>query len=183
MSTTTTTETAWCGNCGHSVFRDEVSGRYVHWRRSPAETLGPDRPTFEHCAGGRWAKAEVMQGIRPEAGDVVRLDGDWWGAETGSHGVINGGDHYGPDDAMVVFNLYGGAAFRGPASAHAPDQRPSVSCSGGPCPAIPKKDLRYVGTVEQRFWRWKDIPRADGGEEYTETVSLWSWAGAPPSGR
>ena len=38
-------------------------------------------------------------------------------------------------------------------------------------------DLQPAGTHEYRFWRWRDMPRADGGIDYRLTVPLWSWDG------
>jgi hypothetical protein len=74
--------------------------------------------------------------------------------------------------------VFGASAFRG--SSHGLVGAPSghyVSCSGGPCPCIPVEDLTYVGRTTQRFWRWHDIPRAGGGEDFELEVNLWSWKG------
>lgn len=92
----------------------------------------------------------------PQPGDVAIVD--VYGER--KRGVLDGGNHYGEENAMVVINA---SAFRGD----------YVSCSGGPCPCVPKASLFYLGTTEQRFWKWKDRPRAGGGEDYTMTVNLW----------
>lgn len=108
----------------------------------------PDDP-FDGLNGG-----PITQG--PRAGDVVEL-------ADGRRGVIDGGDHYGPGFLMVVL---GASAHRSPTSGH-------VSVSGGPCPCVPVDTVERSGTVVQRFWRWKDRPRAGGGIEYNARVTLW----------
>ena len=99
----------------------------------------------------------------PSPGDVVRM-------ADGRRAVIDGGNHYGRDHVMAVV---GASAFWG--SSHGSGEY--VSCSGGPCPCIPKSQLLHAGTTEQTFWRWKDRPRRDGGENFTRTVNLWTWEG------
>ena len=96
----------------------------------------------------------IAQGPRP--GDVVEL-------ADGRRGVIDGGDHYGPGFLMVVLSA---SAHRSPTSGH-------VSCSGGPCPAVPVDTVERAGTVVQKFWRWRDTPRRDGGIDYYARVTLW----------
>jgi len=108
----------------------------------------------------------------PQPGDVVVLNGEYTGVRNGARAVIDGARVYEDDEFMVVF---GASAFRGPSSKYAPDQTPYVSCSGGPCPPVKVADLKLLGQTEQTFWRWKDLPRADGGEYYVETVNLWEW--------
>lgn len=117
----------------------------------------------------------------PQPGDVVRFDGDpdfdvlikpqARAVIDGSHFELDLDNGRGP----YVLICFGASAFRGPSSAYAEDQTPYVSCSGGPAPLVAISELQLVGTTEQVFWRWKDRPRADGGENYTLTVNLWSW--------
>lgn len=97
----------------------------------------------------------ITQGPRP--GDVVEMP-------DGKRGVIDGGDHYGPGFLMVVLNA---SAHRSPDTGH-------VSCSGGPCPCVPVENVTRTGTVVQKFWRWKDTPRRDGGVDYLARVTLWT---------
>lgn len=104
-------------------------------------------------------------------GDVIRLDGEYWGATVGALAVVDG-SHFGIDfdddkgpQVLVVFEA---SAFR---------QHGKVSCSGGPCPFIPQADLVYEGATTRTFWRWADEPRAGGGVNYTDEVALWSWTG------
>lgn len=149
MATTTTTTTA-CARCG------ATTGLFIH------DICGA-------CPPG------------PQPGDVVRLDGHYDTlVDVGAHGVIDG-THFGidfdDDRGPMVLVVFHASAFRGPTSKYAADQTAYVSCSGGPAPLVPIAELALVGTVEQRFWRWIDGPRAGGGEDYTLTVPLWAWAG------
>lgn len=110
----------------------------------------------------------------PRPGDVVVAETATSLIKAGQRGVIDGGNHYGDDLLMVVFAP--SAHRRRPT---ADDPHPDyVSVSGGPCPPIRPDELTFVGTTEQRFWCWKDLPRAGGGIDYTDTVNLWSWTPA-----
>ena len=93
----------------------------------------------------------------PRPGDVVVVD--VYG--TPKSGVIDSTNICGDDKVFVVVRA---SAYR---------DGDVVSCSGGPCPCISKGDLIYKGTTTQWFWRWKDRPRAGGGEDYAMDVNLW----------
>lgn len=102
----------------------------------------------------------------PQPGDVVVM----WDPfqERQRLGVIDSSKAY-PDGLLMV--VVGASAFR-------PRSNPShVSCSGGPCPGIDPEKLSLVGHRTQRFWEWKDIPRAGGGIDYLEPVRLWAYHG------
>jgi len=58
-----------------------------------------------------------------------------------------------------------------------------ISVSGGPTPAILRDSLTYLGTTTQRFWHWKDRPRAGGGVDYFMNVGLWGWNGETYKGK
>ena len=60
-------------------------------------------------------------------------------------------------------------------SLYAPDSEPEeCSTSGGPWESVPVADLQFVERiVSDRFWRWADRPRADGGIHYARTASVW----------
>jgi hypothetical protein len=114
----------------------------------------------------------------PQPGDAVRLDTAWWGAAEGSIAIIDG-SHYDPstDTALLVF---GASAFRGPAGGRYDNRQEIVCCSGGPCPRIALSALQPTGNTRPvNFWRWRDMPRAGGGENYTLDVPLWSLSSAP----
>jgi hypothetical protein len=58
-----------------------------------------------------------------------------------------------------------------------------VSCSGGPVPLIKATELEPTDeTAEIVFWCWKDLPRGNGGEDYSLSVPVWNWRG-PSEGR
>lgn len=125
----------------------------------------------------------------PQPGDVIRLDGDYCGVRTGAKAVID--SHYWTEDldnGPIVMAVFGASAYRGGVgfinaiemsmtNDLSKPQPAYVSCSGGPCPFVKIADLTYEGRITQNFWRWKDIPRAGGGEPYTLEVSLWAWRG------
>jgi hypothetical protein len=112
---------------------------------------------------------------QPQPGDAVRLDSaTYYGAREGAIAIIDS-THYDWEGRCLI--VFAASAFRGPETAYSPDQTESVSCSGGPCPLVRMADLKPAGTREQRFWRWRDMPRANGGVNYRRTVPLWSWDG------
>ncbi len=100
----------------------------------------------------------------PMPGDAVRLVGQYSGAKFGSIAILDGAIGFAEDSYMAVFAP---SAFR--------DAR-EVSCSGGPAPYVACDELRPTGEmIAQLFWRWKDLPRAGGGEHYLLEVPLWDW--------
>ncbi len=116
---------------------------------------------------------------KPEPGDLVRVVlSEWFGMERGETAQIGEQDLC-VDDAKVPLvplkGLYGGRAFYGRSTAYAPESEPEVcSTSGGPWESVPVAYLQFVERiVSYRFWRWADRPRADGGEHYARTVSVW----------
>jgi hypothetical protein len=111
---------------------------------------------------------------QPQPGDAVRLDSTtYYGAREGAIAIIDS-THYDWEGRCLI--VFAASAFRGKASKYS-DGPEFVSCSGGPCPLVRLADLKPAGMREQRFWRWIDLPRADGGEDYRRTVPLWSWDG------
>lgn len=116
---------------------------------------------------------EVLD-LVPMPGDAVILRGRYTGIRPGSVGIINGVVGEARDEYLVTWNLYGGGAFRGP-SFRGSMGRETVSASGGPVPWVRAIELRPAGRHVARFWRWRDLPRAGGGEEYELEVNLWEW--------
>lgn len=101
--------------------------------------------------------------IYPQPGDVVRsMSGDF--PKAGSHGVINGTLNAREDKVSVCFAA---SAFR--------DDN-IVSCSGGPVPFIKATELIWSGEfINREFWRWRDLPQANGGFHYFLSVPVWYW--------
>jgi hypothetical protein len=118
---------------------------------------------------------EATTDRQPMPGDVVRLTRDWSICKAGQLAVIEGKVGEARDDFMVNFCY---SAFRGPNSIYALDQSEHVSCSGGPVPFLKPTALQPTGeTIAFTFWRWKDAPRANGGEKYVLVVPVWEWDG------
>jgi hypothetical protein len=113
---------------------------------------------------------------KPNGGEAVRLAAPWkWGMlPPGSIGIIDGvTDEECEESASIVFNF---SAFRGKSSKYS--QGPEYcSCSGGPATiATPVDELKPTNeTHTYTAWRWKDLPRANGGESFQVTVPLWEW--------
>ena len=60
-----------------------------------------------------------------------------------------------------------------------------MSTSGGPFKTITLSQvapLERLGTKLDTFWRWVDRPRAAGGVEYQQEVTLWQLAWLPDEG-
>ncbi|MFA5633318.1 MAG: hypothetical protein WC997_17590 [Porticoccaceae bacterium] len=114
----------------------------------------------------------------PEAGHAVMLaEGAQWGwgrIEPTQIGIIDGVVGVPDTEWEITFNA---SAFRGPGSRYAKNPETVVSCSGGPGTiATFTEELEYSGRyVRVRFWRWRNRPEADGGEEYFLYVPLWYW--------
>ncbi|MFQ5811423.1 MAG: hypothetical protein ACE5JM_17535 [Armatimonadota bacterium] len=118
---------------------------------------------------------------QPMAGDAVRLTGEFMPplAKEGDIGIIGGVVGRPDPDFGITFHA---SAFRGKSSAYS--QGPEfVSCSGGPgAIAVNASELTATGeTMPVRFWRWRSLPQAGGGEPYTLEVPVWEWAGRPGS--
>jgi len=69
----------------------------------------------------------------------------------------------------------------------APDGRKPIhmSTSGGPFKTITLSQvapMERMGTQLDTFWRWLDRPRAAGGLEYQQEVTVWRLALLPDSG-
>ncbi|GEA16717.1 hypothetical protein E308F_29630 [Moorella sp. E308F] len=114
----------------------------------------------------------------PRGGDVVRLAAPWkWGGlKKGAIGIIEGyTDQEYKDAVRIIFNVW--SCFRGKSSKYNTSSE-FVECSGGPGTiATPVSELKPTNeTIQLKVWRWKDIPREAGGEEYFVTVPIWEWS-------
>lgn len=114
----------------------------------------------------------------PMPGDAVLLTGPFSIATPGQVAIIEGVVGEARDEYLVNFCY---SAFRGPNSKYAKDPTEFVSCSGGPAPYLLASALKPTGRTRRvTFWRWKDLPRAGGGERYTLDVPEWEWDGTLP---
>lgn len=114
-------------------------------------------------------------GTRPMPGDAVRLTDRWrWGMIGPNRvGIIDGMVGHPDDKLEITFNY---SCFRGPSSGSGPE---IVSCSGGPGTiALDYRNLKKTGRkFAVSCWKWKDYPRAGGGEPYMIEVDEWEWNG------
>lgn len=135
------------------------------------------RPYCCQSIGWKPVTFTVRMSVRPSGGDAVRLSAPWrWGMlPAGSIGIIGGiTDEECREYAAITFNF---SAFRGRDSKYSKGPE-CCACSGGPgTVATPVSELRPTGeTYTYTAWQWRDLPRADGGESYRVTVTLWEWA-------
>ena len=123
----------------------------------------------------------------PMPGDVVILSGEYSLCKPGDMAVIEGWIGVPQEEYLVCFRC-NGQAFRGRTSfigmlesqitTGITGPGGVVSCSGGPALYIKGRNLVMLPYEhEQLFWKWKDLPRADGGEDYRLKVQAWAWEG------
>jgi len=113
-------------------------------------------------------------------GDQIRVvKSCWYAMKDGELCQVT--EHSDFEDALLDViprkGLYGGRAFWGPHCANAVTpvgQVETMSTSGGPFKGGIDADLLVFDRVGQvTFWRWKDVPRAGGGEHYGREVAFW----------
>src|SRR5438105_1881770 len=124
------------------------------------------------------ARYSALAELRPMPGDAVSLGpsftGDYWDYPRRAGAIINGWVGHEDDSYLVIFGAESGGAFRGPSNANCgPRATVFVDCSGGPGIRIPASELELAGSRHAHFWRWKDFPRAGGGEYYRLLVPQW----------
>lgn len=107
----------------------------------------------------------------PQPGDVAVCLTDSYYSSNGKQGMRGVLEMHSYGEGLIMLT-FGARCFR-------PIDREDTyaSISGGPCPAIERDSLIYLGTTTQLFWHWKDIPRANGGVDYLMEVGLWGWNG------
>ena len=112
----------------------------------------------------------------PQAGDIVRMPISKLGIKAGELGVINGLVGISLDMIEVTWNY---SAFRGKQVGDdiaKPDDPVYVSCSGGPGMYFNASELTPTNeTHTVNFWKWKELPRANGGIHYKLDVPVWVW--------
>lgn len=118
--------------------------------------------------------------LRPMPGDFVTLGpnftGAYWDYPRRAGGIINGWVGHESDEYLVTFGAQEGGAFRGPSHSFlGPRAGVFVDCSGGPGFKIPARELKAGLSKYAHYWRWIDVPRADGGERYRLLVPGWVW--------
>lgn len=128
-----------------------------------------ERSKCDYCQGYKKPPQPIYRPTNdvPMPGDWVEITNNDDGiAPTGTMGCIDGCVGEARPEYLVIFNPY--TPFR--------DDR-IVSTSGGPGYFLKAKDLMPTLRVEKkRFWRWKCLPCADGGYDYSVPVRIWEWS-------
>ncbi|NKB55083.1 MAG: hypothetical protein GKS00_01995 [Alphaproteobacteria bacterium] len=107
---------------------------------------------------------------RPMPGDLARLAAPWaWGD------VPRGSLPVGSVDVIETCLASDGSNITFNARAFFDGRR--CSCGGGPGTVVtPLCELRPTDSIrEQKFWRWRDFPRAGGGVDFRLSVPVWDW--------
>ena len=133
------------------------------------------------CPPGREALGDAYTPPRPAGGDLVRLTREWAGEAVGSIGIVGGIVGEPREDLEITFGWYADGPFVGRNSGYPSDRSPEhVSCSGGPGALfVPASRLVQTDDVQlHRAWKWKDSPRAGGGQVYQRAARVWEWDGS-----
>jgi hypothetical protein len=104
------------------------------------------------------------QALTPKLGDCVE-------DQDGTRSVISASEAEYGEGWLGICELGAASIFYGPDGHGGATEY--VSVSGGPHPAVRIAQLELAGEAVIRCWRWKDRPRAGGGEDYQRTVPLW----------
>jgi hypothetical protein len=152
------------------------------WERKPADYKGVRRdgtPSWLELDAETGATVSVPVRIaHPMPGDCVILTREWSIVRAGQVAIIEGIVGQPRDEYLINFSY---SNFRGPNSRYAQDHTEFVSCSGGPAPYLLASLLQPTGRSRTvTFWRWKDLPCAGGGVNYTLDVPEWEWNGEFP---
>ncbi len=151
------------GAMSFHVYNDETLLRMTR------SIMGDDtRPELEIHAAMAEIRHRGLTDQLPAGGDVVTISPDnKYYAVRGEpmRGVVDPVDRYGDDLAMVTLSP---RVFWGD----------YISISGGPCPPVPRGQLRFAGKTQIRVWRWNKYGRGRGnGEDYVRTVNSWTVEG------
>ena len=120
-----------------------------------------------------------MKGLIPRPGDLINVDfSEWEALPDGDRlRVCESTDWIDEDSEIRVAPRQKVKTFWGPATGLLDGTKPMVmSTSGGPFKNVRLANLEAlerIGQVEDRFWCWSDVPRANGGIERVVTVTLW----------
>jgi hypothetical protein len=113
-----------------------------------------------------------MSAVVPSVGDLICVgSSEWYGINNG--GTLRVAEQFVRGLLSLVPRGKASTFFGGNPS----DRKRGVfSTSGGPFHGIDPKRLSgivHLGTVDDRFWTWKDTPRAGGGIDVMINVNVW----------
>lgn len=113
----------------------------------------------------------------PQPGDLIEVaESAWYAVPSGSRVQVVEPFWRSKSPTITICPASQCRSFWGPH--HGPatfTERDVMSTSGGPFKTIPVESLELedAGLVRHSFWCWKDVPRANGGEDYFREVGLW----------
>jgi hypothetical protein len=135
--------------------------------REHVKNMGVPESTGRHILNAMMTVEEYLKGgielTKPMSGDLVMiLNSNDCLVKDRSLGVIEGIVGQYRDNYLVCFN---DSTF---------NDGKSVVASGGPAYTINSARLkRSPRLITKTFWKWKDFPRAGGGEYYNKSCKVW----------
>ena len=120
----------------------------------------------------------------PQPGDLILVErSEWYALRNGERlRVCENAGWVTPGRDIFVAPRHQVRTFWGPPDGQKPIH---MSTSGGPFKSI---TLSLIAPLERSgrqldvFWRWMDRPRAGGGVEYQQEVTVWKLAWLPDAG-
>ena len=124
----------------------------------------------------------------PQPGDLILVErSEWYALRDG--GLLRVCENAGwttPGRDIYVAPRHQVRTFWGPDCGSPDGRKPlHMSTSGGPFKSITLSlisPLERIGTRVDSFWRWQDWPRAGGGVDYEQEVTVWKLALLPDTG-
>jgi hypothetical protein len=124
----------------------------------------------------------------PQPGDLILVErSEWYALQDGELlRVCENAGWVTPGRDIFVAPRHQVRTFWGPDFGSPDGEKPlHMSTSGGPFKSITLSlisPLERIGTRVDSFWRWQDRPRAGGGVEYEQEVTVWKLACLPDTG-
>ncbi len=132
--------------------------------------------------------ASIPESAMPQPGDLILVErSDWYALKDGELlRVCENAGWVTPERDIFVAPRHQVRTFWGPNFGPPDGQKPiHMSTSGGPIKTISLSliaPLERSGSQLDTFWRWRDWPRAAGGIEYQQEVSVWKLTWLPDAG-
>jgi hypothetical protein len=133
-------------------------------------------------------RSSLPDTIGPQPGDLILVErSEWYALRNGELlRVCENAGWVTPGRDIFVAPRHQVRTFWGQDFGPPDGQKPMhMSTSGGPFKSITLSliaPLQRIGMRVDSFWRWKDWPRAGGGVEYDQEVSVWKLACLPDTG-
>ncbi len=148
--------------------------------------MNPTEPhtTTEEAQHGEQHSAPPVSPV-PQPGDLILVErSEWYALRDGELlRVCENAGWVTPGRDIFVAPRHQVRTFWGPDYGPPDGLKPiHMSTSGGPFKSITLSliaPLERIGTRVDSFWRWQDRPRAAGGVEYEQEVTVWKLACLP----